>query len=193
MKRGIFMSVTRARLPGWSAWSLVLALLAALPVHALEDPGWPRNFHQVEDHLWRGGKIESREQLRRLRDELGVRTVICLARDSLGPRGQNELDWAPELGMQVETCFLGDQPPPEDRWTSVRDRMRAGDVYVHCKWGADRTGAIVSRYRQEVQGWTPRQAFDEALRYGFKPWLGDLRVWMGIERGSVKPPVRKRA
>lgn len=167
------------------------SLLLPLPARSAEDAGRPRNFHQVADHLWRGGKIESREQLRLLRDELGIRTVICLARDSLGPRGDSELEWAPELGLKVETCYLGDQPPSEERWSRVRDLMGQGDVYVHCKWGADRTGAIVSRYRQEVQSWTPQRAFDEALRYGFKPWLGDLRVWMGVDRGPGKAPARK--
>lgn len=185
------MAVTPAFLAGVTV--LLGTVIHPGPVLAAKDPGWPRNFQQVDSHLWRGGKIESRDQLRRLRDELGVRTVVCLARDSLGVRGDSELEWAPELGMKVETCYLGDQPPSASRWTRVRETLRSGDVYVHCKWGADRTGAIVSRYRQEVQGWTPERAFEEALKYGFKPWLGDLRVWMGVDRGTASPPPRKGA
>ena len=174
------------RVPVSLPWMVVIGVASAIvsPVaRAALESSWPRNFHQVQDHLWRGGKIESRAQLLRLRDELGVKTVVCLARDSLGPTGENELTWAPLLGMRVETCYLGDQPPRDARWSEVKAVMQAGDVYVHCKWGADRTGAIVSRYRQEVQGWTPDRAFQEARKYGFKPWLGDLRVWMGVERG----------
>lgn len=170
-----------------------LALLAALalaplalmpPVSAApartEAPAkqLPRNFHTVHEGMYRGGKIESRAQLQHLRDVYGVRTVVCLAKDSLGPEGDNELTWAPELGLKVVKAYLGDQPPDPEKWERIKLAMVTGQVYVHCKWGADRTGAIVAKYRQEEEGWDARRAFAEARKYGFKPWLKDLRSWI---------------
>lgn len=140
--------------------------------------GDPRNFRVVHRGLYRGGKIESRAQLQRLRDAYGVRTVICLAKDSLGPAGDNELCWGPELGLKIVKAYLSDQPPRPAQWATMKQLMREGAVYVHCKWGADRTGAVLARYREEVDGWEARQAFAEARKYGFKPWLKDLRTWI---------------
>lgn len=42
-----------------------------------------------------------------------------------------------------------------------------GAVYVHCKGGRHRTGAMTAAYRLTHDGWTAEQAFEEMLRYDF--------------------------
>ena len=40
-------------------------------------------------------------------------------------------------------------------------------VYVHCKGGRHRTGALTAIYRITHDGWTAEQAFGEMKRYDF--------------------------
>ena len=44
-------------------------------------------------------------------------------------------------------------------------------VYVHCKGGRHRTGALLAVYRITRDGWTADQAFEEMKRYDFNSGL----------------------
>ena len=39
-------------------------------------------------------------------------------------------------------------------------------VYIHCKWGADRTGAIVARYLVEEKEYSPKDAWKAVVTGG---------------------------
>jgi protein tyrosine/serine phosphatase len=41
-------------------------------------------------------------------------------------------------------------------------------VYVHCKGGRHRTGAMTAAYRITHDGWTAEQAFEEMKKYDFE-------------------------
>jgi protein-tyrosine phosphatase len=43
-------------------------------------------------------------------------------------------------------------------------------VFVHCKRGADRTGAFIGLYRVVRQGWNVEQAYEEARAIGMRWW-----------------------
>ncbi|OGC42296.1 hypothetical protein A2548_05165 [candidate division WOR-1 bacterium RIFOXYD2_FULL_41_8] len=47
--------------------------------------------------------------------------------------------------------------PTEKEWLIIKTAMQK-PVYIHCKWGADRTGAIIGRYLVEEKGYTPQKA-----------------------------------
>jgi len=149
-------------------------------------PWLPTNFDTTVNGNYRGARINSRAQLDSMRSKYGVTTIINLAKDALPKRGQSEIDWSKELGMEYVSVYLGSSPPSEKNWQMIRDLLSKGGVYLHCAHGADRTGAIVAKYRIEVEGMAPCDAYREARRYGFKPWLKKLRAWIGCEKGQEK-------
>lgn len=49
-------------------------------------------------------------------------------------------------------------------------------VLVHCERGAERTGTLIAVYRIEHDGWDADEAYEEMLRYKFRPiWFGHLK------------------
>lgn len=60
---------------------------------------------------------------------------------------------------------------PQDALTArflqlVRDN-RQKKIFVHCEHGVDRTGMMIAAFRMAEQGWTPEQARQEMIAYGF--------------------------
>ncbi len=51
-------------------------------------------------------------------------------------------------------------------------------VFVHCKYGADRTGTAVATYRIVCQGWTKEEAIAEMRSGGFN----FHEVWKGLPK-----------
>ncbi len=111
---------------------------------------------------YRGGAINSYEQLRMLKRKYKIRTVVNLARDSMkhqpsgkiacGGMRENacEPKWAAALGLKYIAAYLGHSPPSAAKWAEIREALAQGGVYVHCSAGVDRTGAVVARWRKEI-------------------------------------------
>jgi hypothetical protein len=144
-------------------------------------PWLPTNFDTTVNNNYRGARIRSFAQLDSMRRVYGIVTIINLAKDALPKKGPSEIEWSKELGIEYVPVYLGDAPPSEANWTKIRDLLSRGGVYLHCAHGADRTGAIIAKYRVDVEGVAPCDAYREARRFGFKPWLKKLRAWIGCE------------
>lgn len=144
----------------------------------------PTNFDTTVNGNYRGARITSFAQLDSMRRVYGIGTIINLAKDALPKSGPGEIEWSKELGIDYVSVYLGDAPPSEQHWQKIRELLSRGGVYVHCAHGADRTGAIIAKYRIEVEGVEPCEAYREARRFGFKPWLKKLRAWIGCEEGK---------
>lgn len=58
-------------------------------------------------------------------------------------------------------------PPPEaaGEFLKLVNDQNHGTVFVHCKRGRHRTGAMTAVYRMTVDGWNVEQAFEEMKRY----------------------------
>lgn len=148
------------------------------------SPWLPANFDSTVAGNYRGARIVSKAQLDSMQRRYGIRTVINLAKDALPASGPSEIDWTRECGIEYVRVYLGTKPPTDAQWRMIKEKLAAGGVYLHCAHGADRTGAIVGRYRTEVEGVPFERAWKEARRYGFKPWLKDLKAW--IEAGVIQ-------
>ncbi|MGP0074833.1 MAG: fused DSP-PTPase phosphatase/NAD kinase-like protein [Bryobacteraceae bacterium] len=155
--RGILLY--RRLIPGFLALSLSLAGLHAA---SLPDVAGVSNFHQVDEHVYRGAQPHG-EGFAGLA-KLGIRTVIDL-------RGESSEQTAVEsAGMHyVRLPWSGFKPPADSQIAIVLSLLNdntAWPVFVHCKRGADRTGTAIACYRITHDHWTNQQALAEAKTFG---------------------------
>jgi uncharacterized protein (TIGR01244 family) len=144
-----------------------LAILAfsCLTVFGADLQGVP-NFHQVNDHIYRGAQPSNQgfSELARL----GIKTVIDLR--EAGDRTEAEKKIVQAAGMRYLSFPLaGYGAPPNDlvaKVLSLFDDTAAGPVFVHCRRGADRTGTMVACYRIVHDHWENAKALVEAKACG---------------------------
>lgn len=122
-------------------------------------------FGRVNEHYYRGpqpGPAEMAELKR-----LGVKTVIDLRKD----KKKGAAEWAQAEGLRYVNIQLESGTPATEQETAEFLRLvndpANWPVYVHCKGGRHRTGALTAVYRITHDGWTADQAFEEMLRYDF--------------------------
>src|SRR5690349_12695418 len=154
---------------GLAAAGVFMLLLALAGVIAAAQqvvtPQPIKNFGKVNDTYLRGSQ-PTQSQLAALK-EMGVKTIIDLRRDYI----PEERQWASELGLKYFNLPLKASKPATKEQTEyflrlVNDPANA-PVYVHCKGGRHRTGAMTAVYRITHVGWTAAQAFEEMKNYDF--------------------------
>lgn len=143
---------------------LALALLLPAWSADIPTPGIP-NFHQVNDHVFRGGQPAS-EAWPGL-TKLGVKLVIDLRREDEHSSAA-EAQAVQAAGMNyVNVPMKGVVAPTNEQISKVLALLGSPDtVFVHCKRGADRTGAVIACYRIEHDRWDRKQALNEAKSFG---------------------------
>ena len=152
----------RRLLPGALALSLSLTGLPAATI--FDVPGVP-NFHQVDEHVYRGAQPHGQgfDGLAKL----GIKTVIDLRGES------SEQNAVQHSGMRyVRLPWSGYKAPADSQITAVLSLLNdnaAWPVFVHCKRRADRTGTAIACYRIEHDHWTNQQALAEAKTFGMSP------------------------
>ncbi|MGH9840239.1 MAG: fused DSP-PTPase phosphatase/NAD kinase-like protein [Blastocatellia bacterium] len=124
------------------------------------------NFHQVNERLYRGGQPKTGGL--ELLATMGVKTILNLRGAGEGTNGEEAK--ARALGMQFVSLPMPNVGRPTDeqiaRALEILDDPANTPVFVHCKRGADRTGVLIAAYRIKREGWTDRQAIEEANRHG---------------------------
>ncbi|HEY8205001.1 MAG TPA: dual specificity protein phosphatase family protein [Pyrinomonadaceae bacterium] len=124
------------------------------------------NFGKVDGHYYRGSQPHQ-EEVPQLK-ELGIKTVIDLREDYK----KDEEDWVRGLGMQYFRIPLRTSKAATDEqanyFLSLVNDSANWPVYVHCKGGRHRTGAMTAIYRITHDGWTADQAFAEMKEYEFE-------------------------
>jgi protein tyrosine/serine phosphatase len=161
----------KAASTGRRAWLGALAVALALAGAAASAPAQQpaqleiENFGKVNDNYFRGGqpKAEHYGELKRM----GIKTVIDLRKD----RKREAPEWARSAGLAYFNLPLVASRPATEEQTAEFLRLvndpANWPVYVHCKGGRHRTGALTAVYRITRDGWTADQAFEEMLKYDF--------------------------
>lgn len=140
----------------------------------MQDKKHLPNFATVQPGIYRGA-APTAEGLTKLK-ALGVRTVIDLR---IEKKGQKEEEAAVKaLGLKRVRIPMGAEAPTEKQvaqFLSLLNNSRTEPVFVHCQHGADRTGAMVGIWRVTHDKWDFARTYTEMRKYGFKPWLKDLK------------------
>jgi tyrosine-protein phosphatase SIW14 len=144
----------------------ILTFAVGFPVFAGSSAPGIENFHQVDSHVYRGA--QPTEEGFKYLAKVGVKTIIDL-READG-RSRKEAEMVTAAGMKYFNIpMTGLTPPTPAEITRILDILEndvTGAVFVHCKRGADRTGAVIASYRIDHDGWDNARALGEAKARG---------------------------
>lgn len=127
----------------------------------------PKNFHLVTENIYRGGE-PSLEDLRLLAEVYKIKKIVSLD----GTIGNKISEAVESLGMKhVIIPLTGTETNVTDLIKNLAKNIHQivgpESTYVHCLWGADRTGLAIGLYRVKKSGWKCEQAIQEAKKYQF--------------------------
>lgn len=173
----LLVSVSVAQAPDAALANLPVAEISA-PAAPSKPPNKPptkptlalesckvKNFGQVTDLYFRGAqpKPEEFSQLA----ALGVKTVIDL-RDETERFAKSKAEAA---GLNYINLPMSDTKYPEQvtiqRFLDLVKDPSNFPIFVHCRGGRHRTGALTAVYRMTFQGWDIEKAYDEMKDYDF--------------------------
>jgi protein-tyrosine phosphatase len=155
-----------------------LPLVAATP----SVPGI-ENFYKVDQNVYRGAQ-PTNEGFKYL-SNLGVKVVIDLREHDQRSLAEEKVVTA--AGMRyLNVPMTGLTPPTEAETSTILNLLEdaaAGPIFVHCKRGADRTGAVIAAYRIDHDKWQNAQALEEAMHNRMSifqaPRQGFIRTFHG--------------
>jgi protein tyrosine phosphatase (PTP) superfamily phosphohydrolase (DUF442 family) len=120
------------------------------------------NFDQVDAHVYRGAQPTG-EGFKNLA-KLGIKTIVDL-RETDG-RAQAEKRAVIAAGMTYVNVPMTGLTPPTDseitRILALLENSKSGPVFVHCRRGADRTGAVIAAYHIQHDKWDNARALKDA-------------------------------
>ena len=161
------MEATLIRLAG--VVILALGMVSAQPQERSGHQKLPK-FHQVNNKLYRGAQPKKGD-LQEIAN-LGIMTVVNLR--GKGEGVLQEEQEARRKGLRYFNVPFERAGRPRDadieRVLSIINTPEYQPVFVHCKQGVDRTGTVIAIYRITHDGWTSKEAKEEANRYGMHPW-----------------------
>ena len=147
---------------------------------------YPYNFHIIDDHVYAGGHPlnpqtdfnNSDEQvlmILKYLKSLGVSTIINLENTRSIQIRYNKLLQSAGL-KHLHVPLSVSHMPNQREWVEIMTAMQQ-PVYIHCRWGADRTGAVIGRYLVEKHKFTPEQAYKSVISGGkYAGPLGGLKT-----------------
>ena len=137
------------------------------------------NFGEVSTTLYRGAQPSGTgvEELKRF----GIEMVVNF-RDESGNIA-NERRQVESLGMTyVSIPWKASDMPDHRQVAQFLALLRANPnkkIFVHCHYGADRTGVMMAAHRIAQHGWTPEQAYAEMRAFNFhRFWHGHLKRYV---------------
>ncbi|MBN2340578.1 MAG: tyrosine-protein phosphatase [Deltaproteobacteria bacterium] len=134
-----------------------------------------KNFHQLNDHLFRGA--QPTESGFHALKRMGVKTIVNLRNFHSDKDGIAEA----ELNGVFHVVEI-----PMDAWNVTEAEIVtflkvAADptkqpLFFHCKHGSDRTGTMAAAYRIVVENWSKKDALAEMTQGGF----GFHPIWRNL-------------
>jgi len=125
------------------------------------------NAGQINDFLLRGAQ-PSNQGLAELK-KLGVTTVVNLR--GWSHEVESERKQAESLGLRyLNIPVSGWSPPTNEQVAQFLALLRSSPgqkIFVHCKYGEDRTGVMMAAFRIAENNWTTEQAIQEMDFFGF--------------------------
>ena len=126
------------------------------------------NAGKVTESLYRGAQPKE-TGLSELK-LLGFTTVVDLRGED-----QEKIAWerkrTESLGMRFVHIPVSGWSPPTDeqvvQFLSLFRREPGQKVFVHCRFGDDRTGVFVATYRMAFEKWSAEEAMKEMYFFGF--------------------------
>ena len=139
-----------------------------------------KNLYLIEKGLYRGSQPTAAgfQELQ----ALGVRTVLDLA------GGNGDAALVPDGSLKLVQIKMSAMGLRDDRVVAALRVMTDPanrPLMVHCRQGADRTGAIVALYRVVVQGWSKQKAILEMKEGGFH----HSELWVNLDYYVMKADV----
>lgn len=149
------------------------------------------NFRKVSQDLYRGAQPTA-AGVRQLKD-MGIKTIINLR------SFHSDKDEIGDVEIGYEHINMEAWHPEEEeivRFLKIVTDKQKSPVFVHCQYGADRTGLICAIYRVAVCGWPKESAVDEMVYggFGFHPVWKNLRDYLmnlDIEKVKDKASIQK--
>jgi tyrosine-protein phosphatase SIW14 len=157
------MLCARPMSPQSSAGSADVVDAKHQPAHRLSKPGLA-NFAEVTPMLYRGGQPHG-VGLHSLA-HMGINTII----DVRLTGADTESAEAKKLGMAFVALPWHCLFPKDDEIAKFLAYLREHPdkkVFVHCRYGDDRTGMMIAAYRMAVEGWSAADARKEMDAFGF--------------------------
>ena len=153
-------------------------------------------FRAVNEHVYRGGQ-PTPEELRQLA-KFGIKTVIDLR--GPGEERNAEKRLVEELGMRyINLPMKGLQTPSDEIVHRALELLGTGGsegwpVFVHCKYGKDRTGVVIACYRITNDRWPNEKALAEAREIGLSMWERAFQHYIlsfapAAKTAAAQPPV----
>jgi tyrosine-protein phosphatase SIW14 len=122
------------------------------------------DFAEVTPTLYRGG------QPSRVGYEALARMGVNIVVDARLSGKDNERKTVEKAGMQYVSIPWHCLFPKDEVFAHFLALLRDNPgkkVFVHCRYGDDRTGMMIAAYRMSVQGWTAAEALKEMDEFGF--------------------------
>jgi tyrosine-protein phosphatase SIW14 len=196
----------------------ILAVLIVLPLHLfaqaaasappIVQPAYGEKLHiagihnagKITDELYRGAQPKE-TGLSELK-LLGITTIVDL-------RGEDhdKIAWerkrAESLGMRFVHIPVSGWSPPSDEQVAEFLTLFRGEpgqkVFVHCRFGDDRTGVFVATYRIALEKWSAEEAMKEMYFFGFNGfWHPSMKSYIRsfparLNSSPVLAPLRTAA
>ena len=128
---------------------------------------------KVAQGIYRGARPNSELEMGVLKI-LGIKTILNLESGPLEASMatlDRELAWAAKAGIVMQHLRLSEILPPtlEQLQTAIRilRNQECLPIYIHCKWGKDRTGIVAGVFESVVLGQPYQEVYNRMIDLGF--------------------------